>query len=136
MQSAFPTRLPRGGFTHRDKDQDEMFCLLTAFKVTAQSKNLRSRPAVSSLRAKMPLKIKNYCPPEAADQNNTVVVLSDDHEMGSVPWGEFHYAAVISCQRSVRVCRKEHGGRSFQLMRRTSVWPKCLKGRNERRLYV
>lgn len=34
------------------------------------------------------------------------------------------------------VCRKYPAGRSFQLMRRSYVWAKCLEGRNKERLYL
>lgn len=62
------------------------------------------------------------------------MVVSDDYGAGSVPEGEFHYIALISCQRSLGACRKYQVGRSFQLMHRSSVWAKCLDGRNKERL--
>lgn len=73
--------------------------------------------------------------PKAADQNITVVVLSDDDGTGCKPWGKFHNVADISCQRSLCVYRKYQAGRSFQLMHRSSVRAKCFKGRNKERLH-
>lgn len=67
--------------------------------------------------------------PKAADQNITVVVLSDDYGTGSVPWGEFHYVAVISCQRSLGRMQKIPSWQDFSAGAQEFCVGKVLRGK-------
>lgn len=51
-----------------------------------------------------------------------------------MPWDKCPYVADISCQCSLCARRKYQAGKSFQLMHGSSVWAKCLEGRNKERL--
>lgn len=101
-----------------------------------QSEDVLSQQWVSSPRADTSSQFEIMAL-NAVDQNISVVVLSDDYGTGFVPRGKFENVAVISCRCSLDAYTKYQAGRSFQLMHRSSLWTKCLEGRNkERWLYI